>query len=124
VTITVDCVNGRSIKIQTIDAAIDDLGNLVGTFTITDESEDGSGNRFDVQITTLGVTLEKKQGKNWVMMDTSCAFDPAAPVVFSDQIAIAYSCAPAATGTVRVTAEVEIAGHDKLFILRGSFTLR
>ena len=130
VTINVNCINQRSIQIESMDATLSsDRDDVIGNFVISDQSEEGQEDELDVQITSLNILVEHKVGKEWVEVPTvNCIYHYdelrqqvlVTPVIFGDEITIYYDCmldqpVPEDAKQYRVITEVMIFGREDVY---------
>ena len=127
VSITVNCRNQRSIKIKALDFVLDGT-TLSGSFSMKNDSK----RSHDAQVigTQIGLECrpkkEKKKKTEWMEIETgNHVFTPAPPVVFSDDLIIAFTCdlmeaIPDGAKSLRVTSTVEVFGAKKSFVFRSS----
>ena len=129
--------NGRSVQIEYVNCMISKDRTIVsGDYFVTDQSETEKRDDLAILITSIELTFEEKQGKDWIPVDPSsysCTFsawedrdgdgiqdtdevtdisDPAnADIVFGREITILYGCTFIGDGwprELRVTAHVWI----------------
>ena len=107
----------RSIQIDGLDFTLSGARSEVsGTFLITNASDEP----IDVLVTQLRAKIEYRTRRAWTVSSATCAFEPAAPTVFSDQLNVAFVCSldapvPSTANTLRVTAIVNIDGRNRAF---------
>ena len=110
-------VHQRSIEVVSLTTRLAASRQAIsGTFVV----ENASDELVDVLVTSLDMRVEYRSGKTWVGVTATCAFDPTAPVVFSDDLGIDFSCTlagpiPASAKTLRTTVLVKIDGRTKTF---------
>ena len=123
VTVITNFINQRSIQIESLDATLseDDRKTIIGSFVITDQSEDKNSVELDVQIVQMNIIVENKVKKDWIPVSiTDSTFNPDAPVVFGDAITIDYGSVLESpidenSGEYRVTVEVNIFGRGIIY---------
>jgi hypothetical protein len=112
VTIEVTAKNGRSIAVSWGDW---NLGgsSLSGAFLVQNMS-----GPYAVQLNSYQIQVQYRTSGQWIdVAANSCSFSPAAPMLVMDKVTVAFGgctrMAPIPAGsTVRVTAVVEIYGHN------------
>lgn len=113
VTITVEATANRSIDVELLEFALDDLG-LSGQMLVTNSSDDG----LTVQVVDLDVRVEYRQpgDRTWTVAELqagSCQFDPSPDFVVTDEQLVGFTGCELVEplpndATVRTTGRVEI----------------